>query len=111
MRAKLFSTRDTWHTLASVDEDAHKGLCRSGYFCFANELHNNGSSSKGIIQWSSPTSQLLEVSLLIIYVYHNPIWQQKYITEYGAGIMVMATDTFPHYCYNLRSTVRVESLF
>ena len=29
---KLFSARDNWHTLASVNEGAHKGLCCLGYF-------------------------------------------------------------------------------
>ena len=32
MRTNLFNARDTWYTLASVDEGAHKGLHCSGYF-------------------------------------------------------------------------------
>ena len=45
MRAKLFNVRDTWHTLASVDESVHKCLRRFGYFSEAAIEDDGGTKT------------------------------------------------------------------
>ena len=54
---KAFNARDTWHTLASVDESVHKCLRRCGYF---SEAMVFGPSRRQPLKRAGPRQQQME---------------------------------------------------